>query len=465
MSHHENPGELGGSTASLLVAASGVAHSDVRFPEGFQWCVATAAHQIEGGNSNSDWWDWEQIPGNIANGEKSGRACDSWNRVSEDVAMLKHLGVGTYRFSVEWARIEPEQGHYDPAAIAHYRKEVMLLRKAGIAPIITLQHFTMPRWLREKGGWEWEGTEEAFTRFAALVYSKIAPGVRDWVTINEPMVNVMGGYFEGVVPPGEHRNLEGIVPVIRGLLKAHADAYLVLHMLAKTQGMPIRVGMAHHLRTFDPFILLNPLDVIASQIAQQEWNWMIPDALESGRLQMHVPFVVDEDEVIPALAGSQDFLGVNYYTGDLISFSSSRGIIQHVRDALAKTDLGWDIYPDGFYRILHEVADRYPGKPIFVTENGVADARDAERPEFLRDHLKAMAQAIDEGVPVEGYCHWSLMDNFEWVSGFEPRFGLYETDYRTFKRTPRPSAELFRQIVKNNGFNEDELNSEIEASR
>ena len=296
--------------------------------------------------------------------------------------MLKDLGVDTYRFSVEWAKIEPVEGQYDAKAITHYRKEIDRLKRAGIAPMITLQHFTMPRWLREKGGWEWVGSEGAFTKFAALVYSKIAPGVRDWITINEPMVNVMGGYYEGVVPPGEHRGLDGVVPVVRGLLKAHASAYMVLHDLAKFRGAEVRVGMAHHLRTFDPAGLINPLDMVASALAQQAWNWMIPDALETGRLQMHLLWFVDDDEYIPGLAGSQDFVGVNYYTGDLISFSSSKGIIQQARDWLPKTDLGWDIYPDGFYRVLREVGDRYPGKPVFVTENGIADATDSERPEF-----------------------------------------------------------------------------------
>lgn len=430
------------------------AHADIQFPPGFHWCAATAAHQIEGGNINSDWWDWEQVPGHIANGDKSGAACDSWHRVSEDIALLKDLGVDTYRFSIEWAKIEPVEGQYDPAAIAHYKSEVDQLKKAGISPIITLQHFTMPRWLRAKGGWEWAGAEGEFMKYAALVYTKIAPGVRDWITINEPMVNVLGGYYEGIIPPGEKRELSGIVPVLKGLLVAHADAYQVLHQLAKTRGAAVRVGMAHHLRTFDPAVLTDPLDETATALAEQAWNWTIPDALETGRLQMSLLWMVSEDEVIPGLAGTQDFLGMNYYTGDLIAFSATQGLIQMARSWLPKSDMGWDIYPQGFYRILSEAGSRYPGKSIFVTENGVADAKDSERPDFIQEHLKAMAQAIQEGVPVEGYCHWSLMDNFEWNSGFAPRFGLYAMDYKTFKRTPRPSASFFKEIVRKNALSD-----------
>ena len=437
-----------------MLALIGVdrASADTVFPPGFHWCVSTAAHQIEGGNVNSDWWDWEQVPGHIANGDTSGKACDSWNRVSEDVQMLKDLGVDTYRFSVEWAKIEPVEGQYDKAAIAHYADEVNQLKRAGISPLITLQHFTMPRWLRQKGGWEWPGSEGAFAKYTATVYSKIAPGVRDWVTINEPMVNVLGGYYTGVIPPGEQRDMSGIIPVLRGLLKAHADAYQVLHQLANLRGAKVRVGMAHHLRTFDPLSQADPMDVTATSLAEQAWNWTLPDALETGRLTMHMLWLVDDDEVIPGLAGTQDYMGVNYYTGDLISFSTTQGFVQGERSWLPKSDVGWDIYPAGFHQILREVADRYPGKSIFVTENGIADSHDAQRPDFIRDHLAAMAQAIQEGVPVEGYCHWSLMDNFEWNSGFTPRFGLYAMDYKTFKRTPRPSAHLFKQIMKDNAI-------------
>jgi beta-glucosidase len=424
----------------------------VQFPQGFKWCVATAAHQIEGDNVNSDWWDFEQIPGHIDGGQTSGKACDSWNRGSQDIDAMKYLGVSTYRFSVEWAKIEPVEGTYDQGAIEHYAEEVRNLRAAHIDPFITLHHFTLPRWVRAKGGWEWDGSTDAFARFVELVYTRIAPGVRDWVTFNEPMVHIMGGYIEGVTPPGEKRELSGIVPVLRGLLKAHARAYAVLHRLADEQGADVRVGMAHHLRTFDPYFALNPLDLVATSISDDVWNWAIPDALESGRMQMHALWLLNADEEIPGLAGTQDFVGVNYYTGDLIQFSFTDGIIRHTRDNLPKNDLGWDLYPDGMYEILSDVADRYSGKPVIITENGIADSKDSQRPQFLKDHLQSIADAIADGVPVEGYCHWSLMDNFEWVNGFTPRFGLFETNYQTYERTPRPSAELYRQIIQQNGF-------------
>ena len=439
------------TTAFLLMPA---AHAGewVSFPPGFEWCVSTAAHQIEGGNVNSDWWQWEQTPGHIRNGQKSGAAVDHWNRVGEDIGLIQDLGANAYRFSVEWAKIEPTEGVIDATAVQHYHDEVALLRERGISPIITLQHFTLPQWVVGKGAWEWDGMPEAFARYTALVYSQIAQGTRDWVTINEPMVAVMNGYQQGIFPPGEKRPMSGLVPVLRGLLRSHARAYHVLHESAAARGSLIRVGMAHHLRTFDPANRFNPLDLLATHLVAQAWNWMIPDALETGHLHFNLLWLVHANELIDGLSGTQDFVGVNYYTGDLIELSLTHGIIQKERKNLPKSDLGWTINPPGFYRVLKTVAKKYPALPILITENGVADSNDGLRPEFIRAHLAELSRAIRDGARVEGYCHWSLMDNFEWAEGFAPRFGLYAVDYSTLARSPRPSAALFHDIAVSNGF-------------
>ena len=435
----------------LLMASSALAAGSkppiARFPDGFRWCAATAAHQIEGGNSNSDWWDWEQIPGNIKNGDKSGRATDHWNRLEEDTQHLVDLGVTTYRFSVEWAKIETSDGVWDREAIAHYRHEVELLIARGIRPMVTLHHFTFPRWVRAQGAWEWSEIANRFARFTRVVFTQIAPEASEWITVNEPMVHVMGGYYTGQVVPAEKRKLDAIAPVLHGLLAAHAAAYHELHALAAEKGVKIRVGMAHHLRTIDPLHFWNPLDHLVSGAADRIWNWALPEALETGTLTMQMIGTVDIHDTIEGLKGTQDFFGVNYYTGDLVAFSFSQGVTLHHRENAKKTDLGWDIYPKGFRRVLAEVSSRFPGEGIFITENGIADATDSQRPDYLVSHLRAVARAIRDGAPIEGYCHWSWLDNFEWIEGFTPRFGLYEVDYRTFKRTPRASAALFRQAA------------------
>jgi beta-glucosidase len=424
------------------------------FPKGFKWCVATAAHQFEGYNTNSDWWDWEQQGGRIRNNDKSGAACDHWNRLDQDTKLIKELNLQQYRFSVEWAKIEPQEGSWDAAAIVHYQTEVALLKENGIEPLITLHHFSMPRWLRDRGGWEWEGAPAAFARFAELVYKEIGPGVRDWITVNEPMVHIAGGYFAGLTPPGKN-DLMSAMPPLEGLLHAHASAYHALHSAAKSQGdLPIRVGIAHHLRVFDPDSIFNPLDAMAARTLDTAFNWLFGDAIETGRLKLFIPFILNINKEIPGLKGTQDFIGINYYTRDMVSFSLNGllGLELVVNEQSPLSDLGWEIYPEGFYRTIKAAMHHYPGKPILITENGLADSQDQQRKKFIENHLAAVHRAILEGVPIETYCHWTLTDNFEWLEGFAPRFGLYEMDYPTQRRTLRESGRYYSEIAKGNGL-------------
>ena len=294
---------------------------------------------------------------------------------------------------------------------------------------------------------------EAFARYTRFVYSEIAPGVRDWITINEPMVHLLGGYVACLTPPGLTDMKKVSAPLV-GLIRAHAASYHALHEEAARVHREIRVGIAHHLRVIEPDSPFNPLLRLAATKMDSAFNWSFGEACETGHLLLNVPAMVDIDEQIPEAAHTQDFIGVNYYSRDMVSFSvqTPLSIELTVHEGSPVTDLGWEIYPQGFYQVLKAAAQHYPGKPILVTENGLADYRDAQRPEFLTSHLSALHRAISEGVPVEGYCHWSLMDNFEWIEGFGPRFGLVEIDYKTQKRTPRPSALLFTRITHDNGF-------------
>jgi beta-glucosidase len=414
-----------------------------------KFCVATAAHQIEGGNDQNDWWDWEQAPGKIRGGERSGAAADHWNRVASDTALIAALGARQYRFSVEWARIEPRPGEIDAAAVAHYRREVQGLVALGIEPFVTLHHFTLPRWVRALGGWEWPGAPEAFERFARVVYRDVAPGARDWVTINEPMVHLLGGYGSGQTPPGI-ADLKQIERPLVGLVRAHARAYRALHDEAARLDRPVRVGIAHHLRVFDPASAYNPIEAYLAPKLDQAFNWSFGEACDTGRLAVSLPFVVSIAEDIPEARDTQDFIGVNYYTRDRVSLSASSPLWLKFNPTPGAqlNDLGWEIYPEGFYRVLRETARRFPGKPVLITENGLADATDSRRAEFIVQHLMQLERAAREGVPIESYCHWSLMDNFEWVEGFGPRFGLFEVDYATQRRTPRGSARVFMELAR-----------------
>lgn len=419
------------------------------FPKDFKWCVATAGHQVEGNNRHSDWWDFEQKPGNIKDGDKSGNAADHWNRIEQDIALMKSIHVTQYRFSVEWAKIEPLPSKYDRQAIAHYARVVKQLRANGIEPLITLHHFTFPSWVRALGGWEWEGIADAFESFARVVYAEIGRDVQDWVTVNEPLPHIMGGYIVGLVPPAKKGKIPDTIAPFRGLLKAHAAAYHALHQMADHTGKKVRVGMAHHLRTFDPNFILS-LDPIVANLTDQIWNWMIPDALETGRFQMNALFVVSHDEIIPRLKGTQDYMGINYYTGDLLSWDLFSGVHKYNRSELEKNDMGWDIYPEGFYRVLEASSKRYPNQTILITENGIADAQDNKRARYIRDHVLQVNRALKNKIKIENYCYWSLLDNFEWDQGFGPRFGLFGVNYKNQERERRSSADYFGELTRTN---------------
>lgn len=411
--------------------------------------MATSAHQIEGQNRNSDWWDFEFIPGAIHDGNPSGDACDHWNRLEQDVELLLELGVRQYRYSVEWAKIEPRQGEFSMEAIDHYVREARLLRSKGIEPFVTLHHFTLPKWVADLGGFAWAGIAPAFERFSRKVYEHLGDLVTDWVTINEPQTLLGAGYIEGIFPP-RIKNIRSVRAPLLGMIRSHAAAYRALHGLAASQGRKIRVGLAHHLRVFEPARTWNPLDRWLARVVDHLANWALLDALKHGRLKLTIPFTLTIDEQIPEAAGTQDFIGINYYSRDLIALDPRRpGMIdRRLKPDAPLTDIRWEIYPEGLYQLLAELHRRYRDLSIHITENGLADREDRLRESFIRGHLQQVLRALGEGIPVEGYCHWTLMDNYEWAEGFGPRFGLYENDFRTQERRLRPSGKWFAALTR-----------------
>lgn len=422
-----------------------------KFPQSFKWGVATAAHQVEGNNIHSDWWEWEKLPGKVKNNEHSGIACDHWGRFEEDLELMKDLGINSYRMTIEWAKIEPRPGEIDPIALQHYRKVLKLLFDAKIEPMITLHHFTSPKWFRDQGGWEWSEAPKRFADYAKYIYREIATEVRDFVTVNEPMVHLGGGYIMGLTPPGKKSFTDLKAPLV-GMIRAHALAYQALHQEARAFGRTVRVGMAHHYRIFDPKTSWNPLDRLLANQISTAFNWTILNALEVGTVVMKLPGLVSIVERIPEAKNTQDFLGINYYTRDLISMGVREGKLApspSTKPGRPVNDLGWEIYPKGFYRVLLEISKHIPKKPIIITENGIADRADKYRAEFIDSHLQVVERAIEKGILVEGYYHWSLMDNFEWIEGYEPRFGLYEIDYSNLARKARPSVETYKKWIQN----------------
>jgi beta-glucosidase len=413
-----------------------------RLPEGFLWGTATSAHQVEGGNYRNDWARFEETPGNIRDGALSGVAVDHWNRVSEDIGLMLAIGANAYRFSVEWSRVEPQEGIWDESAWSHYVDEVEQLRAAGIVPMVTLLHFTIPEWVAERGGVAASDFPGQFARFAAEAARRLGSHVDLWCTINEPNVQMYQGYVEGVWPPGV-RDTQQAAAAFEGLVRAHAAATRAI----RDNDSDARIGAAVNMIVFDPASKWSLPDWIAAREADRGFNWAFYDSIEQGRIILELAGFPELDEPLDGLAGSADYLGINYYRRNMVNFTASApGLVTILPGPGQLSDSGVEIYPEGLLRLLRRAWKRY-ALPVYITENGVADSTGAHRPAFIRSHAYAIAQALDEGIPVRGYFHWSLLDNFEWAEGFGPRFGLYRVDYQTLDRIATPAGDEFARLA------------------
>jgi beta-glucosidase len=438
------------------LSAPGTPISTQGLPAGFLLGTATAAHQIEGGLDN-DWTDWER--GYHTDGTPhvhartaSGAACDSWNRFDDDLALMRQLGANAYRLSVEWSRLEPEEGTWNEAAADRYLEWVRRLRACGIEPMVTLYHFTLPRWVATQGGWLNDRTIDLSADFAGRVAKKLGGEVDLWCTVNEPNVVAAMSYVKGLFPPGL-RDQRAAARVLARQLEAHARMAEAIrahdHGDADGDGQSARVGLAHHVRIFEP-ANHSPLNLLIAGFIDQFFNQSIVDAHLTGRVQLEIPGVIEIDEEVPGLKGSFDYLGLNYYGRDHIRADLKDPSLskQYVPEGRPVNDLGWDIYPEGLYQLLRRYGSL--GLPIYVTENGIADRSGTVRPEFIRAHFEALVRAARDGVDVRGYFHWSLMDNFEWAEGYEARFGLFRVEFDSPDKTrlPTPAVEMFQSIAR-----------------
>jgi beta-glucosidase len=425
---------------------------DLYFPPNFLWGVASSAHQVEGGCNNNQWSRFEEEPGRIRGGERAGAACEHWQRYPEDIALITALGARAYRFSVEWSKIEPRPGEWDEAAIEHYRALCAALRAAGIAPVVTLHHFTHPQWFEEMGGFadaEPRRREENIARFvgfASRIFLELNPLVAMWCTINEPEVVAMEGYLRGTFPPGE-RDPQRAAEALAGLLQAHAAVYQALKRLPG--GAKAKIGLVKNIFHFDPQRRWHVGDWAAARAAHRFFNGAALEALQSGRLKMRIPGLgAAVDRVIEGLVGSLDFIGLNYYSQIhlRLDLRAPERAVPCARPEDVPTDMPYAIYAEGLYRALHQISAL--GAPIYVTENGIADKADDRRALFIRRYLYALSRAVRDGLDVRGYFYWSLLDNFEWAEGFSMRFGLYEVDFTTQERRLRAGARPFIEAIR-----------------
>ncbi|MEK7390757.1 MAG: glycoside hydrolase family 1 protein [Patescibacteria group bacterium] len=380
----------------------------LRFPEKFLWGAACASYQVEGGIENCDW----AMAGRAGRVPPCGSACDHYNRYESDFDNAQKLGHNSHRISIEWARIEPEEGQFDRNEVVHYKNVIKALRARGLEPIVTLWHFTLPAWFANDRGFENPKSVERFGKYAEFVAKEILNEVKFVQTINEPLVWAGNGYIRGYWPPFR-KNYISYLKVVRNLATAHQKAYETI----KTVRGDLLVGIAKN-NMFFSAKGVNPLNYLMAVVSSYWWNRYF----------------------LSKIRRESDFIGLNFY----------KTLVFGPKSSLPKSDMGWDIFPEGIYHVLKELG-RYK-KPIYVTENGVADADDSIRKNFIRDHLIQVHGAIQEGVDVRGYFYWSLLDNYEWAHGFEKRFGLIEVDFVTQERRIRASAIAYKNICETNAL-------------
>lgn len=406
---------------------------DDSFPKGFYFGTSTSSYQVEGGNHN-DWTEWEKmnayrlareskkykklpswqsIKKEAKNPENyiSGIAADHWNRFEEDFDLAKRIGTNAYRFSIEWSRVEPEEGKFSAEALNHYREMIAAMKERGLEPFLTVWHFTLPRWLAEEGGVLSKDFPKYIARYAGKLAQEFGDDVKFWITLNEPEIFARNSYLFGDWPP-EKDNPFAYFRVLKNLVRAHRE----MHRAIRSGAENASIGLS--------------TDPTYFESAGSKWdNWLTAKAKYYWN-----------DWLLDRVIKDLDFIGLNYYFHSRINLIPNRNLNERV------SDMGWELYPRGLEKILVEFA--LHGKPIYITENGLADERDANRSWFIRESLAAVRSAIKKGVDVRGYFHWSLLDNFEWDKGFWPKFGLVAVDRKTLKRTTRPSAEVYKSIIE-----------------
>lgn len=448
--------------------------TQTHFPKNFIWGTATAAHQIEGNNENSNWGEWEKLPSRIKDGSNAKIAVDGWNRAKDDIKLMKDLGVNSYRFSLAWNKIEPEKGKFDQNALRHYDELINELKANEIEPMITLHHFTHPLWFEQLGAFEKEENIKYFVEFSEVVFNRYHDRVKFWVTLNEPNVYVINGYFNPTFPPGKSDSKLG-AEVLKNMLKAHVEVYKALKKdeeeeserakeltLPVTLGNPsegsistyvptpkVQIGLATSVFQFEPARRWNLGDWAIARISSNTFNESVLGFFRTGTMNFYVPLDVNLSYTDSEAPNTIDFIGVNYYSHYAYKFALDfkKAAQSLTVEGETMTDMPYTIYTEGIYRAIRDVSTLK--KPIIITENGISDAKDDRRGNYIKQSLYAVSKAIDDGFDVRGYYYWSLMDNFEWAEGYTQKFGLYEVNLQTQERKLREGSKAFMEVIKN----------------
>lgn len=440
------------------------------FPDGFLWGAATSAYQIEGspladGAGPSNWHAFSHTPGRVAGGDTGDVACDHYRRWPEDVALMRQLGLGAYRFSISWSRVLPVgRGRVNQAGLDFYRRLVEALNEAGIEPFATLYHWDLPLALEERGGWADDDVVGRFADYAEVVCRALDGGVRHWATLNEPWVVVDGGYLRGSLAPGRQEPAAAMRAAFN-LMRGHAaavDAYRAVGRHA--------VGLVVNLEPKTP-ASDDPADLDATARSDAEMNQLYLDLALRGTFPAELPAMLgeawptDAAELAAAIPRPLDFLGVNYYTRGVMQDDPGNppyGASRVPAPGAPRTGTDWEIYPAGLTECLTWLTFRYGRLPLYVTENGAVFSdppattgvvEDPQRVAYLAEHLRAARRAIGTGVDLRGYFVWSLLDNLEWALGYAKRFGIVQVDFETQRRTLKRSAHFYADVIRSNGAN------------
>ncbi len=389
------------------------------FPKNFLWGTATSAYQTEGNNQHSDWWEWEKEK----NIERSGITCDNYNLYEKDFKLAKEvLHNNAIRISIEWSRIQPKKSVFSKKEINHYKKVLSTLKKLDLKVVLTLHHFTNPTWFTKGGGWENKNNLIYFEGFVDICVREFGNAVDYWIIFNEPNVYTAYSYLRGYWPP-QQKNLYKTFCVYRNIANAHIKAYKIIHKYIPGIHVASCIQMIN-------FRSDNPLGKLLAYIFEYITNYFF----------------------ITLTKSTWDFVGINYYFQRNVALNNKLLSILHPSDFFSGGNNPGSlnaISPEGLYIVSKNTFRKYK-LPILITESGINDPLDQKRPEFILNHLKWLRKAISEKVDVKGYFHWTLMDNFEWDSGRKIKFGLFQTDYKTFKRVPRRSAFVYGKICKEN---------------
>jgi beta-glucosidase len=403
-----------------------MADNNNRFPDSFLFGAAVSAHQVEGGNVNSDWWWWEHLASTPCH-EPSGDACDFYHRYREDVSLLAGFGLNAFRFSIEWARIEPAEGEFSRAALDHYRRVLEACRESNVMPVVTFHHFTLPRWLQDAGGLASERFPSLFERYCDRAAAALGDLIGVACTINEPQGLGSSGYLLGINPPGHTDDREGAQKAVDNLLEAHRLGAAAIRSRFK---IPVGVTLA--------------MPDIQYEDGAQPGNSSLE--VESRVIDWFLELARKED----------DFIGVQTYTRFRIGPEGPRSpghdwsdLLREMTETETTTQMGYEDYAQALGGAIRRAARSCPGLPILVTESGIATAHDERRIAYMQTALREVQACLAEGIDVRSYLYWSWLDNFEWALGYAPTFGLVAVDRQTFARSPKPSAAWLGEVARN----------------